>query len=472
MAAKTTLNAKNLEALGAARLAELLLEISTGSALAKRRLRLELAGAQSTTDAAREVAKRLTTIAGSRARVGWRSRKGLVADLDTQLQAIARIAEGDASEALALTWRFLQIATPLFQRCDDSSGQVIAVFHRACGLLGQIAPQATTPEALADAAFDALQDNMEGQYDQLIPALAEALGPQGLAHLKARVQVLAQTPVPVPPKADWVLVSHAGGVVYAHQLAESARASVVRLALQDIADALGDVDAFIAQHDARTAKMPAVATEIARRLMEAGRPEEALSFLTAAEGRPEPQAITLRLQALETLGRPAEAQAFRLSCFHRDLDPAMLRAYLKKLADFEDIEAEEAAMAHVMAHPVAARSLGFLLAWPNLRLAAQLIQSRRVELDGDQYDLLTQAAEALAERYPLASTLALRAMVDFTLTSGRSTRYAHAARHLDTAAELAPMIETWGKLPPHESYVAHLRRDHARKAGFWGQVGR
>ncbi|WP_176559504.1 DUF6880 family protein, partial [Rubellimicrobium roseum] len=44
MAAKTTLNAKNLEALGAPRLAELLIELSTGDAAAKRRLRLELAG--------------------------------------------------------------------------------------------------------------------------------------------------------------------------------------------------------------------------------------------------------------------------------------------------------------------------------------------------------------------------------------------------------------------------------------------
>lgn len=46
MAAKSTLNAKNLEALGAERLSELLIELSTGNAAAKRRLRLELAGLQ------------------------------------------------------------------------------------------------------------------------------------------------------------------------------------------------------------------------------------------------------------------------------------------------------------------------------------------------------------------------------------------------------------------------------------------
>ena len=47
MASNKTLNAKNLEKLGAARLAELLMEISAGDTVAKRRLRLELAGAAS-----------------------------------------------------------------------------------------------------------------------------------------------------------------------------------------------------------------------------------------------------------------------------------------------------------------------------------------------------------------------------------------------------------------------------------------
>ena len=65
------LNAKNLEALGAARLAELLAEISAGNAAAKRRLRLELAAAQSPGDVAKEVRKRLTTIGRSRSFVDW-----------------------------------------------------------------------------------------------------------------------------------------------------------------------------------------------------------------------------------------------------------------------------------------------------------------------------------------------------------------------------------------------------------------
>ena len=140
MASKTTLNTKNLEPLGAARLAELLIEISTGSAVAKRRLRLELAGAQSPKEAGREVAKRLTSIARARSFVNWQNRKALITDLQSQLRAISeQIAPADPTEALALAWRFMQVATPLLERCDDSSGIVIGVFHDACALLGEIA---------------------------------------------------------------------------------------------------------------------------------------------------------------------------------------------------------------------------------------------------------------------------------------------------------------------------------------------
>ena len=88
MAAKTTLNAKNLEALGAERLAELLIEVSTGDAAIKRRLRLELAGAASPAEAAREVRKRLASIARGRSFIDWEKRKAFVADLEAQRRAI------------------------------------------------------------------------------------------------------------------------------------------------------------------------------------------------------------------------------------------------------------------------------------------------------------------------------------------------------------------------------------------------
>jgi len=475
MASKTTLNAKNLEPLGTARLAELLIEISTGSAVAKRRLRLELAGAQSPKEAGREVAKRLTSIARARSFVNWQNRKPLVTDLQSQLRAIReQIAPADSVEALALLWRFMQVATPLFERCDDSSGIVIGVFHDACALLGAIALAAgTPPEALADAAVEALRDNGYGQYDGLIAILTPALGAEGLAHLKQRVEALA--PVPVPPKGEWQAVGYgSGGATYAHQMEERARQSLVRMALKDIADAMGDADAFIAQYDPETRKVPKIAAEIAARLLAAGRAGDALGFIERAEFRDRDwvpaEWQSVRLDVLEVLGRGDEAQAFRLACFQRSLATDHLRAYLKRLPDFDDVEAEERAMDHAAAHPGLIPALGFFLEWPSLDHAARLLIDRRAEINGDHYEFLVPGAEALAEKHPLAATLALRAMIDFTLSKARSKRYFYAALHLAECAELAGKIEDYRTFEPHDGYVARLKQEHGRKYGFWGLV--
>lgn len=477
MASKSTLNAKNLEALGAERLAQLLIEISTGDAAAKRKLRLALAGAEGPREAAREITKRLTSIAKARTFVTWQNRKPLVKDLQTQRSAIMeQIAPHEPSEALALLWRFMGLATPVFERCDDSSGTVIDIFRQACADLGEVAKAAgAAPEALARQVLDALQDNGFGQYGGLIAIVAPALGPDGVAYLKGLVEELGRTPVPVPPKNEWQAVGwDSGGARYAHEMEERARQRAVEMALKDIADVQGDVDGFIAQYAPKIRKAPKIAAGIALRLLAAGRAGEALGFIERADVQElrwiPPEWQDARLAVLDALDRKDEAQAFRWACFERDLSEKYLRAYLKRLPDFEDIEAEERAMVHAAAHPDLLAALAFFLNWPSLRHAARLLIDRQDEVDGDHYELLAPAAETLAETYPLAATVALRAMIGFTLTGGRQKRYGYAAQHLATCADLAGRIEDFGAVEPHQAYAARLKAEHGKKTGFWTRM--
>ena len=92
---------------------------------------------------------------------------------------------------------------------------------------------------------------------------------------------------------------------------------------------------------------------------------------------------------------------------------------------------------------------------------------RAGELNGDPYEILTPAADALAGKYPLAATLVLRAMVDFSLTHARSSRYKHAARHLMECASLASAIQDFGTFEAHDAYVDRLLHEHPRKSSFW-----
>ncbi len=476
--AKTTLNAKNLANLGAERLAELLMDLVSGDAAIKRRLRLELAASHGSADVAREVKKRLATIAKAQSFVEWPKIKQLVADLELQRRTIAeQVAKIDGPEALALMWQFLGLANSVLNRCDDSNGEVGDIFRGSidelAGLASQVKP---APDGLAGTVYAALLENSYGQYDHLIEELADTLGPEGLKQLKAKFIELAKTPLERPADKDRKVVgwgSHCGHI-YEDDVQERRRKSAINHALKDIADALGDVDGFIAQYDNKTRAVPAIATGIAQRLLAAGRVEEAWTAINAVDEK-KPGWIPFeweatRLAILEAQGRHEEAQAFRWACFERSLSADHLRAYLKRLPDFDDLEAEERALNLVMGIEDHLHALQFLTRWPALDKAAKLVEHHAGAWDGNRYEYLTPAADALETKYPLAATILRRALIDYTLGHAKSKRYRHAARRLAECESLAAVIGDFGALQPHQAYVAALEAKHGRKAGFWEHV--
>jgi len=321
--------------------------------------------------------------------------------------------------------------------------------------------------------FVAVQDNGYGQVDGLIPQMAEALAPAGLTHLKVLVEDLAQTPVPVPPAHEQKVVGWGGhGETYAHEIEASRRKSMVKVALKDIADAEGDVDGYIALYDAKNRQAPAIAADIATRLLQAGRAGEALAALDAATGNKQSwrEWHSTRLQVLEALGQGEAAQAQRWQQFEAVLSAADLRDYLKRLPDFEDIEAEERALDYALAFEPPEMALFFLCHWPALDHAAKLVLQLGEALNGNDYETLTTLADALSARHPLAATLALRAMISFALERARTKRYRHAARHLLECESLSAQIEDFGGHANHAAFVATLKQAHGRKASFCERV--
>jgi len=473
MASKKTLNVKNLESLGAARLAEFLMEASEGDAFTKRRLRLELAGTESVDDVAHEIRKRLNTIKRAKSFIDWEKVRAFAQDLEAQRRAIIeQVGKKEPETALELLWQFMEVSNSVFERSDDSNGIIGDIFHEACDDIGKIA-EATKPEAkaLANRVFDSLNKNSYGQYDYLIETLAPALGKKGLEHLKSCMIELSKTPVEKPPKNERKVIGWgSGGEVYEDEMEEHCRESTVRIALLQIADAQGDVDSFIAQYDEKTRKVPQIAAEIAQRLLAAKRAEEALAVIDTAEHRRgwiPCEWKKIRLDVLDSLGRKDEAQKFRWACFESDLDSSHLKNYLKALPDFEDFEAEEKALDYARYFPNVHEALRFLISWPSLNRAANLVMTQADKLDGNFYELFSPAADALEAKHPLAATLVRRSMIDFSLDNQRSSRYHHAARHLLECESLAASVPDFCSFETHDDYKARLKEKHGRKSSFW-----
>jgi len=533
MAGRASLNAKNLEALGTARLAALLLQHTEGNAAARRALRLALAEQRGPLEMAQEVRKRLAAVERSSSWLDQKRRDALLADLDRQRQAIAGpIAAHDPDLAVELLWRFMDLASSLQDRCDCSDDAELPLFHQASADLGQVACRVMgSTAALAEQVAVALLENEGGEYDHLIEHLKEALKPAGLEQLRQLMEANRPPRRSDVKQADGEAASSDGeeeddeeadgdgsiGTPYFDgrdwlvddddfdadcdvdfesdydDESESGyeeddedydldldpdphdRGQTVRLAMLAIADALGDAEAYLAEyrdHEPTALKRPLVAARIAQRLTTAGRAEEALALLDAAQPLPHQTPpgpgpwIDARIAALEQLERGAEAQQLRWKFALVRLSSQHLRDYLKLLPAFEDGEAQERALDLVLQHPYLGPALEFLHQWPDRRRCARLILARPDELVRADEQLLGVVAEALEAEQPLAATLCLRALIEAIVEQARSNRYRHAVRHLASCRRLAGAIEAWGAIPDHNTYVMDLLHAYGHRMGF------
>jgi len=443
MAGKRTLNAKNLQTLGAAALAELLIEVSAGNAVIQRRLRLALAAAGGADGAAQEVRKRLTAIARSTTFIDSARRKALLADLEAQQQAISGpIATADPALAVELQVRLLELGEGVLDRCSDSTGAVIGLFHRGVDALATLAAAAgaagLSPEALVEQAAELLQENGCGQFEGLIPALAPVLGEAGLLQLE---EALLE------------------------------RGGVDRLSMEQLALGRGDLNGYLALFEPSQLTWPDTAAEVAGHLLRGGRAEQALAVLDRAAKATrimEAEAWqATRIAVLDALGRSEEAQQQRWQVFGHTLSIPILRAYLQRLEDFADVEAEESAFMVAEAHSLPLAALQFLVFWPCLPRAARYVIEHGHHWDGDAYAIYEPAAERLSADHPVAASLLLRAMVVFALSMGRSKRYRYAAEHLRQCERLEARIDDWQGIESHASFEGRLREAFAQNWSFW-----
>lgn len=156
-----SLNKKNLEALGADVLAELLMEAVKGDAARQRRVRMALPSKQSPNEAAADIRKRLAQIRRAQSWISTRAQRTLAKELNGLIDVILnRVASEDVGLGFDLLWSLLQLAPDIQARTDDSNGTIGGVMDAAMDAIQALAPRLDRDaEQLADQVFEALQDN-------------------------------------------------------------------------------------------------------------------------------------------------------------------------------------------------------------------------------------------------------------------------------------------------------------------------
>jgi hypothetical protein len=460
MARKPTLTLEALVALGTEKLAEIMLDEAQANPAFRKRVNAALAGTKGAGAVAKLIDRRLSALSRAKAMVPWERERALAEDLDATVDTIIKeLAPLEPRLAVDRLLRFLDTHTGLFERIDDSSGRIQAVYWRAAEAFPNLA--ATLPSGDLEKLPERLTASLVQDTHGLIPSVAIALVP-----------LLPET---VLPAWDQRLSEVAPDVFQVVDLRQA------------IADARGDLDGYLALEESRTGwrRNPLAAAE---RLLAAGRLDEALDWVRRerrsgiahashsdlADGRirhpHDLDRVRLEARILEARKDPATAQSLRWEAFESTLDAAILRDYIEKLGDFEEFDALDKAFAEVAASPRIHTALAFFLAWPRLDLAERLVLDRRENWDGRHYGFLAEAADILSEAAPLAATVLYRALLDRILSDGRSPAYGHGARYLSILMDLAPRLPADAGVEDHGSYVTGIKKYHGRKAGFWARV--
>lgn len=436
--AKKTVSAANLAALGAERLAALLLEAGNADPALKRRLRMELAAEVGAADLAFEIDKRLATIGGSRARVSWRKRPALLADLKTLLRIITdRLAAADTRLGLDRLVAWFDLYPDLTVRVSDAKGELPLMFDDATADLAAVA-SAAGPDVAAPVLVEALSTRLN-PWASWVGRAAPALDP-----ILAR-RVLAGVGKGPKPTGRLALV------------------------VRKLADRAGDLDAWLHAIGEEEARKPDVGAEIARRLALGGRPAEARAALDAARDAgapksrwskpapPEPPSdawTVAEIAVLDAEGRKDDAEQARWARFARTLSADDLKVLLSGLADFDDVAALDRAFEIAAHHPDAMAGLAFLIDWPAVREAAALVMARASEIRGGHVDAPLWASR-LAGRYPLAALVLMRARARSLVVLGAGlTEEARDA--LAEAEAFAASLSDLDPLPTHNAFAAEL----------------
>ena len=460
MASRTTLNATNLEAIGAPRLAQLVFEIVERDAVAKRRARLELFAALGTRQAAGFISKRLAAIKSAKTRL----RKDQDAMMANELEGIRRfvserIAGQEPEFGRDLALQLLQLAPQVIYRADEWPCRSEPVFQAAAEDLRDNAIAAKTdPEALAEHALGIILNDFRRIFVRLPTVLAPALGARGIKRLRSRLHTVKQ---------------NEASSICGYDVPEARLRSRTNLALINIADYQNDVDSLIALQGKAEIAVPFIAAVTAERFIDVDRPEDALKILDAADrdlfdiNDGEIWWTDARVRALEALGRRDEAQDARLSCYRKRLSMRHLREYLKRLPDFEDVEAEARELDFAMNSADSYTLFELLMEWPDFDRAATLALNTHYDSLWVFFEDSHQLFAEFELRHPLATTLIYRSTIESYLRIGSQGRMKIAAKLLFDCERLAPSIKDFGEHPGHDEFLRILRTSASSRTKFW-----
>ena len=390
----------------------------------------------------------------SRRFIDWRE----VSDFARVLEALLadlRAGVDDPRTGMELVASFFECDNSTFERCDDSNGIVSSVFSfDARDLFVYYAAQFEDKDWISELLLKLYERDDYATREVLLDAASEFLPNESLRRLAGQLWQRAENEEPASRTArHWLR------------------------GVESLARQLGDAALFEKASLASWEETPiSVCLMIAQVHFENGGAGKALAWL---ERMPQTnphyndERDSLLLNVYRQLGNDEEAAATAWRIFRNHRSGGNLDVLLEVIGeDNRSRIIEEQAREIQSDGRLHYSDAAFLLEMGRAGDAETYILDRADQLDGDLYTTLLSLGKSLeaTERW-LATVAIYRALLDSILRRALAKYYHHGVRYLKKLDALAPEVEDWRNLLPHEAYKNGLFEAHGRKKSFWSKYG-
>ena len=397
----------------------------------------------------RRFKKKLSSLKHSGLYIDWRGSAAFSRELEMILQDV-KSGVDDPVTGIELVAEFYEADEIFFEMCDDSSGDIGAVFkYNAKALFVEYASRCNDNEKIADVILKVNRKDNYGIRDTLIDCAGECLPEPNIREMIATLQ-------------KWV-DKEKNESKKRHQF----------WSIGSLARQIKDAKLFEKTCVARLGKLPiAVLVDIARVYLESGAIETAHQWLKKI---PDDETFLaserneLALEIHQKQGNTKKLTKLLYEKFRSNHSTESLQELLDVIGQDKQDEVIRNEVAWIEKSTTLRESdARFLIALGKIDEAEVYLLKRADQLDGQFYDSLLSLAETmeLKNRHLLAS-LIYRSLLVSILERGYTKAYHHGARYLKQLDKLAASISDWSSFDHHNLFKTQIFLTHGRKRSFW-----
>lgn len=399
--------------------------------------------------------KKAVTAAKNRRDMFWRSQAPDLADMLTQALEQLKKAVRDPQIGVEALVDFYKRDADIFERCDDSYGNVGDVFRiTAAEMFANYASQCADKEKIADQVLALQEDSNYGVRDILIDKLSSFLDKSGIERIIAILERKASSGQDIISQRPWLRM------------------------IESLARQMKDGALFERTRERNWQGLNSRAyIEIAKVYFESGEAPTAYDRLQkAAEcgAKDEYEYAELFRDVCRALGKTEKVDKISWDIFRRHRCMETLNELISQIGEEKRAETIYKEVDLIMAaKEFSISDAQFLFDVGETHCAQDYIIARREQLDGEQYYHLSPLAENLeAKGLYLAAVVIYRALLEANLAKALSKYYPHGVRYLRKLDALANHVSDWSGIEPHPEFRQKIRQQHNRKPAFWAKYER